>query len=332
MAASGKLQLRRLLFAIGAVGYVVGAIIISFFLGAFDFHAPEKLPSLRERNAVFAMPIFTVYLWLANQYLESRTLICTSQFIRKNQLLLKPRAAAMMVKSRSSINIKIASLVGTVVAFGYMYFEGLLAYDLRPLLLFLNMLAVPFWIMSVFLTLQLIFITRFVIKHFLSAKSIDLFGIKKLSSISDLVITNTVISALCLALIPLFWLGKPIPPADKYIVAGFFVMLCWFLFWPVLSVQQTISSKKSMAIERINESVKALFDSKTKSDRRLTDNPERLRQLSALISAKQEIANASEWPINLPQSLKGLFFALSIPLSWVAGSLIETFISKLNML
>lgn len=318
--------------ALCALAYMVVTLSICILLGAFGVNGIDSHTLLRERNAAVALPIFSAYLWLANQYLLSRTLSCTRRYMQNNRTDLDPDAVAIQMKERTKVNGRVSILIGTTVASIYMYSEGLLAFDLSPLRLFLNVLAIAFWILCVFSTLQVIYVTRFVINNFLNRKNIDLFSIKKLIPISDLVITNTVLSSLCLALIPLFWVGQVIPTIDKFIVAGVFLMLCWFLFWPVLRVQKTISAKKSMAIERINESVKLLFDDSHEDKRRLTDDPERLRQLSALISAKREIANASEWPINLPQSLKGLLFSLSIPLSWVAGSLIETFISRFNVL
>lgn len=315
-----------------ALTYIIVTLALFALLGAFDLDDPDNAVTLRERNGAFALPIFSAYLWLANQYLQTRTLSSLRRFIQRNRMDIDPDLVAMRIRKRTKIHAGVAVLTGSIISYVYLYSEGLLASGLDYLSWLLNALAVVFWTLGTFLALQIIYITRFINENFLSEQNIDLFGIRKMLPISDLVITNTVISSLCLALIPLFWLGREVPTVDKFIVSAVFLMMCCFLFWPVLRVQKSISGKKSLAIERINESVKRLFEVNDGTNRRLTDDPGRLRQLGALISAKQEIAHASEWPIDLPQSLKGLFFSLAIPLSWVAASLIETFIARLNML
>jgi hypothetical protein len=166
-----------------------------------------------------------------------------------------------------------------------------------------------------------------VIKHFLDNEKIDLFGIEKRLPISDLVITNSILSTFGLALIPLFWMGRTVPVIDKVIVVIVFILLSSYLFWPVLKVQKIISRKKRLAINRINIKLRSLFETKQGESRRITDDAQRLRKLSSLISAKQEISSATVWPIDLPQSIKGILICLSIPLSWAAGSLVESFIS-----
>ena len=88
--------------------------------------------------------------------------------------------------------------------------------------------------------------------------------------------------------------------------------------------------KKRLAIKRINSSIQELLHIKQQGNKRLTDKPQRLRQLSALINAKSEINKASEWAISVPQQIRGTIIVVSIPLSWVAASMIETLISKVT--
>jgi hypothetical protein len=177
------------------------------------------------------------------------------------------------------------------------------------------------------LILQLIFITRLVIKHFLDKERIGIFGNKKLLPISDLVISNTVMTVFFFALFPVFWINKDIPIIDKALIIVVLIAIVSLLFRPVIKVQKSIALQKQQALERINNSMLVIFDHRQINMRRLTDDPERLRRLSSLVALKQEVSKASEWPIDLPQSIKGVLVAISIPLSWAIGSLIETFIS-----
>ena len=91
-------------------------------------------------------------------------------------------------------------------------------------------------------------------------------------------------------------------------------------------------SKKYLAIDRINSAIHHLMVSNHVSIRSdVLLRSELIRELASLISAKREIHASSEWPIDLPQGIKGILIGMSIPLSWAAGSMVESFISRFNI-
>jgi hypothetical protein len=302
------------------------------YLGIFSSERISLVNGPREFNAAYAIPTLSLYFWLAIQITKKRAKACLTEFAKQNTKLNGNKNYCQDIESQYQKNLRISCILGMVITLIYLSVEDLLATDFDSIGLFLNIIAVPFWSFSCLLFLQLLFITHFTIKHFLGYDKIDLFGIKKLMPVSEMVITNSLVSAFGLILIPLFWIGKTIPNTDKIIVTLVFILISCYLFWPILRVQKVISNKKKLAINRINSSFENLFDDKLLGERRLTDDPTRLRKLSSLISAKQEIANASEWPFDLPQRLKGLLLIVSIPLSWAAASLVETLIVKLQLL
>lgn len=307
-------------------------IFLAYMLGAFSSERINLHLGPRQFNASFAIPILTFYFWLAIQITKESAKNCLTKFSEQNVKISNGKNYFHEIEIKYRKNFSLSFILGTLITIIYLTVEDLLALDFDGLNLFLNIIAVPFWSFACLLFLQLLFITHFTIRHFLGYDKIDLFGIKKLMPVSEMVITNSIISAFGLALIPLFWIGKTIPNIDKIIVVLVFIIISCYLFWPILRVQHVISNKKRLAINRINSSFEHLFDDNMQGERRLTDDPARLRKLSALISTKQEIATASEWPITLPQSLKGMLLLTSIPLSWAAASMVETLISKLNLL
>jgi hypothetical protein len=196
----------------------------------------------------------------------------------------------------------------------------------------MNISAIPFWAALCFLLSHLFFITRFVVVNYLDKKRLDLFSLRELQPISDLVVYNMAICAGVLAFAPVFWLGKTIPMLDLYLLFIVFIGFALFLFVPIFSIHFTLSKQKKLAIERINFAIQQLMqDKKIDSDVAFISDPDNLRKLASLISTKQELHEASEWPIDLPQGLKGLGIALSIPLSWAAGSMVENIISTLSV-
>ena len=304
----------------------VGMLLLCYLTGAFAL--PKDDITLRIFNGALAMPIFVFYEWVAVLVMKRRAIACLSRFTQNSKLHLVSVEFEKDIESRLKKNIGWSFILGTLFTCSYLYYEDLFATNLSPTLFLMNLYALPFWFFNSLILLQLFFITHYVIKHFLGNENIDLFGIKKLLPISDLVVTNTILSTFGLALIPLFWIGRTVPLIDKIIVVVVFVLLSSYLFWPVLKVQRIISRKKKLSIKRINMQFQTLFEAKLGESRRLTDDADRLRKLSSLLSTKQEISAASEWPIDLPQSIKGVLISISIPMSWVAGSFVESFISK----
>lgn len=308
---------------------LAGLILLLLSFGSGAFAPPKDAAALRLFNAAFTMPIFVVWAWVSVLVMKRRAIGCLNRFTQTSAHLLEQVNFEQDIERRLKVNIIWSLVIGVLFSFFYLYFEDLFATNLNTPLFLLNVYTLFFWTFNSLVLLQLFFITHYVIKHFLGNEKIDIFGIKKLLPISDLVITNTIISTLGLALIPLFWIDRIVPVVDKIIVTLVFVLLSSYLFWPVLKVQRIISRKKRLSIKRINIKFQNLFEAKLGESRRLTDDAQRLRKLSSLISAKQEISAASEWPIDFPQSIKGVLISLSIPLSWAAGSLVESFISKL---
>ncbi|WP_395343168.1 hypothetical protein PN836_002790 [Ningiella sp. W23] len=323
-----------------AIGYFVSMIVAAIYLGAFsqDAYIASKVGDsisrdfIRERNAAIGMPLVTVYAIICNYYLFTRARTCLFSFLNHNHVAKTQKWVIYTIARKTWLNLKISFVFGLGVTLTYLYAEGLLVTDALSespsIIVFLNVSAVPFWSFSVLLVLQLIFITRFVIKHFLEKEKIGMFGSKKLQPISDLVISNVVITAFFIALFPLFWMGKEIPNIDKVITLFVFVALSLFLLRPVMKVHNFIATQKSQSIERINKAIFVAFAERQDKKRRLTDNPERLSQLSSLINLKHEINSVSSWPIDLPQGIKGIAVASTIPLSWAIGSIIESLISQ----
>lgn len=300
-------------------------IIVAYITGAFE--STEDELALRIFNGAIAMPVFIVYGWICIAWLQYKTRHCFEQLIGEHLPESAFGECDRFLSRTLSANLVRAVLLGFLTMFLYLYSEDLFAENLEPALLLMNIYAVPFWAVVFLLTMQLYATTGFVIQRFLSHEKIDLFGLKKIQPISDLVIANTFVATFALALIPLFWMGRSVPDIDKVIIVVAFIIITFYLFLPVLQVQTVIARKKRLAISRINQSFLGLFDSKQVQNRRLVDDPIRLRKLSSLISAKQEISGSSEWLLTLPQSIKSVVISASIPASWAAASYVESFIA-----
>lgn len=321
---------RRYLFA-GAYLFVL--VFIAMWLGVFDLPESNNEVYIRKRNAAIGMPLFTVFIWLALTFIFFSVKKAIDRFsiaIEKTKEFDKQKAIDKLTAT-SIKNLKFSVLLGLITTVAYNAFENLLPDPKDTLLVFLVISAVPFWIACWLLVFQLYTITHHIINDIIKRQTIDLFGLKSLLPLSDQFITFIIVVAIIFALSPVFWIGKPVPLIDLLVLTAVFIFLSIFLFHPIMNIQSRIYGKKKLAIQRINVSIQKLLHTNNENKRRLTDDPHRLRQLSALINAKNEITSTSEWAISVPQQIRGVLIVISIPLSWVAASMIETGISQFSV-
>lgn len=299
------------------------------YFGAFEVTRLENPLGIRQRNAALAFGLIIVFFIYTNKYLYHRSVKCFSDFLSKYPGEMKQQKMVLQLQTGFAKGRKYSWIGGGMLTGVYLLSEGLLSLESEPLSWYLSVVGLFFWRYVIYTLFCLLFLTRFVLNHFLNEGLIDLFGIEKFQHLSDLVITNAIISAMSLSLIPIFWLGTTVPVIDRVIVSCVFFVLIYFLFLPVHKVQRIIAKKKALAIVRINDTIKQLFLLNEEHKRRLTDDPVRLRKLSSLINSKQQISNVSEWAIDIPQGMKTIAIVFSVPLSWVIGALVDEYLQKL---
>ena len=318
---------KYLLPIIIATVYLCLLLLVGASFGAFT--QGESVMAIRIRNAAIGMPFMTAFAGVAAYFISEKSKVAIRDFLAAANLNNYTHALTNAYRTKIRILWKTAIPVSFLITLSYLLIESLASLDQSALLWFMNLSAVPFWISCIFLMSILFFNTRYIIKNFLDKDSLDLFGIKEIKPIADLVIYNTAVFACYLALTPFFWLGKDVPMFDLIAMLMIFTIFAIYLFLPIVKVHNMLAKHKRLAIERLNHSIKKLIsDLSNEQQNALYKSPVRIRRLATLISAKQEISKATEWPIDLPQGVKGLLISISIPLSWVAGSIVEGFISK----
>ncbi len=307
----------------------IGILIVAFCFGAFELTRLDTPLGVRQRNAALAFGIMISFFIYINGYLYQRSVKCFSDFLNKYPGEMNHETMVVELQTGFSKWRKYSWIGGGLITVVYLFSEGLLSLESDILSWYLSVLGLFFWRYAICTLFCLLFVTRFALSRFLNEGLIDLFGIEKFKHLSELVISNAVISALSLSLIPIFWLGINVPIIDRVIVSIAFLMLTSFLFLPVNKVQRCIAKKKSLAIQRINDSIKQLFLLNEKHKRRLTDDPVRLRKLSSLINSKQQISAVSEWAIDIPQGMKTIAIVFSVPLSWAIGALVDKYLQEI---
>lgn len=301
--------------------YTVVCLLLNYFAGSLDFPATNTLREQRDFNAALGMPVVTGYLWLTVRLLHQRAAKSLVNYLLSQHRLADFSIHRQRLESRLLKHVIFAATLSLSVTLIYLTTENLLALDLALHVLLLNLMAVPFWFFIWLFVFQIIFITRYVIRHFVGKTQFDLYELRKLKPISDLVLTNTVFAMAILAITPVFWYRVPVPFIDIIILTVLMVALVVYVFWPVLRMRQLVKKQKAVVVDNLNNQMQQLFENNSR-DQQLDDDA-RLRKLEVLQNQKEDVYSLSEWPLDLPQVIKVIIVSTLLPLSWLVLAAFE---------
>jgi len=91
---------------------------------------------------------------------------------------------------------------------------------------------------------------------------------------------------------------------------------------PVLPLHKRLSRVKAQAIAEVNRRIGAAVTPDT-SDSAIPAENEVLATLASLLTFRQELAQASEWPVDIGVVTRMGFYLVIPPLTWVGAALIE---------
>lgn len=301
--------------------YTLVCLLLNYFAGSLDFPATNILREQRDFNAALGMPVVTGYLWLTVRLLHQHAAKSLVNYLLSQHRLADFSIHRQRLETRLQKHVLLAATLSVSVTLIYLTTENLLALDLELHVLLLNLMAVPFWFFIWLFVFQITFITLYVIRHFVGKTQFDLYELRKLKPISDLVLTNTVFAIAMLAITPVFWYRVPVPVIDIIILAFLMGALISYVFWPVLKMRFMMKRQKQVVIENLNNQMQLLFDNSA-VEPQLEDDV-RLRKLELLQNQKEEVFSLSEWPLDLPQVIKVITVSTLLPLSWLLLAAME---------
>ena len=301
--------------------YTLVCLLLNYFAGSLDFPATNILREQRDFNAALGMPVVTGYLWLTVRLLHQHAAKSLVNYLLSQHRLADFSIHRQRLETRLQKHVLLAATLSVSVTLIYLTTDNLLALDLELHVLLLNLMAVPFWFFIWLFVFQITFITLYVIRHFVGKTQFDLYELRKLKPISDLVLTNTVFAIAVLAITPVFWYRVPVPVIDIIILAFLMGALISYVFWPVLKMRFMMKRQKQVVIENLNNQMQLLFDNSA-VEPQLEDDV-RLRKLELLQNQKEEVFSLSEWPLDLPQVIKVITVSTLLPLSWLLLAAME---------
>ena len=143
-----------------------------------------------------------------------------------------------------------------------------------------------------------------------------------------LVLHNFCLSSILLALYSITFLFVEVPVTDAVLLSVISLLIVLLLFQPIWEVHSVVAKRRSLALARINDSLKTEIspEKRVSETRRLVDDDTRLQFISDLLTVRTEMERAPSWPLTLPFTLKILVLILLPMLSWTGAGLMSQLI------
>jgi hypothetical protein len=283
----------------------------------------------RDLGAALAFPLISGFCFLFLPILGRKAQASILESARLSGSSMRHAVVyAQHVSRVPRLSFRLAAIAGSTIAISYMALEGLFyASDID---LFANLKRLPlhieaiyFFVAVILLIISLVRITALLTRFATRDLRIELFHIEELVPLADTVLWNTISISAALALSPIFWLGRTIPPLDISLVLAVLAATLYLLFSPIFQVRRIVSQRKRLALERIRGALKSATQSDEVLKRRLTDSPKRLEEINNLVGVREEITRTKEWPITMPVGIRVVLVVLIPPISWISASIVD---------
>lgn len=233
-----------------ALNYQAGSLVISNVID-------ER--TQRDFNAALGMPLMIGYLWLSLRIMHRRAGKRIAEFLLQTNNFSRFSKHSQKLEKKLIRHIVIAIGAALAVTLLYLISEDLLAVNQSWPVLLLNIIAVIFWFFLILFIMQSASFTRHLYRSLVLPVIYDKNDFSFCKGIIDLGIGNMFFAIILLVIIPIFWIGKPVPLIDLGITLCIFLVLFGLLFWPVIKMQWVINHKRKIAIENIEHDIATLM-------------------------------------------------------------------------
>ena len=293
--------------------FVIVCLSLNYFAGSLQLAYVVDERSQRDFNAALGMPLVIGYLWLAIRIMHRRAGRRIADFLVSVRRVDEYPQHIKKLEKKLITQVVIASTLAISITMIYLTTEGLLALDLKPAILLLNAMAVPFWFFLFLFMMQSASFTRYLYRHLVLPSITRETNFSHCKALCDLGLSNVSLALLMLMLVPIFWLGKPIPVIDLLILMVMTVFLLTLLFLPVLKTLWLMRTYRAKNIESIELAIEKLLLEKRAGQ----SNERSSAQLYKLNQQLEDMRQFSCWPRDIVQNIKIFLVSAGVPATWL---------------
>lgn len=293
--------------------FVIVCLSLNYLAGSLDLAYVVDERSQRDFNAALGMPLIIGYLWLAIRIMHRRAGRRIADFLVSVRRVDEYPQHIKKLEKKLITQVVIASALAISITMIYLTTEGLLALDLKPAIILLNAIAVPFWFFLFLFIMQSASFTQYMYRHLVLPSITRETNFSHCKALCDLGLSNVSLVLMMLMLVPIFWLGKPIPVIDLLILMVMIVFMLALLFLPVLKTLWLMRTYRAKNIASIETAIEAILVKRRSG----LNNERTAAQLYRLNQQLEDMRQFSCWPRDIVQNIKIFIVSAGVPTSWL---------------
>ncbi|MBU3020235.1 hypothetical protein [Aestuariibacter sp. A3R04] len=280
----------------------------NYLTGALDYYNIRSERDQRDFNCALGLPILTAFCWMSIRAQQQNVASTIMRYLLDNNRLCE------FAEHRDRLSEKLRQHTITAATFAisfnsvYLISEELLAIDLAPKTLVLDLISYPFWFFFWLFLFQIVSSTRYMRTHFVQSVVLDVAALKALRRVASLAIENAMYGLIALIIAPVFWFNRSIPFVDIVMVIVFFTFLTVYVIWPAIEAYRAIGNTKHAMFASLSSMINQKIPPACSAGSDINN-----------VSAQQDIevvASTSSIPTSFKQLRRVLLVLSSIPLSW----------------
>lgn len=293
--------------------FVIVCLSLNYVAGTLDLAYVVDERSQRDFNAALGMPLIIGYLWLAIRIMHRRAGKRIADFLVRVKRIDEYPQHIQRLEKKLVTQVVIASTLAVSVTMIYLVTEGLLALDLKPAIILLNAIAVPFWFFLFLFIMQSASFTRYLHRHLVLPSITKDTNFSHCKALCDLGLSNVSLALMMLMLVPIFWMGKPVPVIDLLILLVMIIFMLTWLFLPVIKTLRLMRKYRAKNISCIEAAIEQILIER----RNGKNNEPSANQLYKLNQQLEDMRQFSCWPKEIVQNVKILIVSAGVPATWL---------------
>lgn len=288
--------------------YLALCFIANYLTGALDYYSISSDRAQRDFNCALGLPILTAFSWMSIRALQQRVASTIMRYLLDNNRLCE------FAEHRDCLadNLRQHTITAATFAISfnsiYLIKEDLLAFDLAPKVLILDLISYPFWFFFWLFLFQLVASTHYMNKHFVKTAVQDLGALKALRRVASLAIENAMYGLMALIIAPVFWFNRQIPYVDIIMTTVFVTLLTVYVIWPALGAYRAIYHTKNAMFSNLSSAINKQLS--------VADSNTVAWHTGSAQQDIEAVASTPSVPMNFRQLQRVLLVLSAIPLSW----------------
>ncbi len=298
--------------------FVCVMLLLHHLVGAITWPV-ETANQQRDFNTALGQTLFTGFFWITIRAIHKNVGLTLLSILHDKHALSDYQFHRKKLTEQYTNHLIWSTSFGVVMPVIYMVNEGLIYRFHEPEVFTIAITAIAFWLLMATFLLQITSNTRYIIT-ITDNRSDDLrTEYSVIQQSFTMALKNSVMAMSGIALMPVFWINKPIPVLDFLLFNLFSGVLLVYLFWPVYKIYLRLRDLQRARLRQANEEIASLIKTQAVNINSTTVS----RKIELLESEKEYLHHVT----TSQQQSSVLWVCTLIPASWLIKIILESLLT-----